>query len=284
MPRQPRPFVPGYPAHLRLRGVNRQDIFRVDGERLFFIEALRTACAKFGVSVHAYVLMTNHVHLLASQAGDGGFANVMQSLGRRYVAYFNRRHARTGTLWEGRYRAVAPTPIFRRATATSSRIPCERGWPRRLATTRGPAIVSTHPAEKTRWSRPTRGISISGVALKAEPRRTGRSSLHWTAIPWSVFATILATNTRSETMRSGRRLAQSWAVRSTQDRGGGRQEGSASPGWTWKVTNKVADPFIGGRARRGSARRCSRAAGWPGGPPSPCPARAPGRRSRAARG
>jgi putative transposase len=106
MPRQPRPFVPGYPAHLRLRGVNRQDIFLADGDRLFFIEALRTACAKFGVSVHAYVLMTNHVHLLASQAGDRGFANVMQSVGRRYVAYFNRRRASTGTLWEGRYRAV----------------------------------------------------------------------------------------------------------------------------------------------------------------------------------
>jgi putative transposase len=106
MPRQPRPFVPGYPAHLRLRGVDRQDIFLTDGDRLFFIDALRSACIKFGVEVHAYVLMTNHVHLVASQTSPGGFANAMQSVGRRYVAYFNRRRARTGTLWEGRYRAV----------------------------------------------------------------------------------------------------------------------------------------------------------------------------------
>ena len=76
-----------------------------DADRLFFLEALRTATRGTGVAIHAYVLMTNHVRLLATQVASGGFANAMQSVGRRYVAYFNRRHSRTGTLWEGRYHA-----------------------------------------------------------------------------------------------------------------------------------------------------------------------------------
>jgi putative transposase len=65
---------------------------------------LRECAFDCGCALHAYVLMTNHVHLLLSPSDDAGASKLMQRLGRRYVWYFNRRHARTGTLWEGRFR------------------------------------------------------------------------------------------------------------------------------------------------------------------------------------
>ena len=105
MPRLPRAFVEGIPVHVTLRGVDRQDVFRTDGDRTRFLDVLKEASVRAGVSIHAYVLMTNHVHLLATPRGSDSFSNAIQHLGRRYVAYFNRRHERTGTLWEGRYRA-----------------------------------------------------------------------------------------------------------------------------------------------------------------------------------
>ncbi len=72
-----------------------------------FREHLQRACARCGCAVHAYVLMTNHVHLLVTPATEGAFARVMQSVGRRYVRYFNLTYHRSGTLWEGRYRSTA---------------------------------------------------------------------------------------------------------------------------------------------------------------------------------
>ena len=105
MARLPRIDVPGWPAHLVVRGNDRQDIFRSDGDRIYFHRCLVETVRRHGVSVHAYVLMTNHVHLLATSNAAGSFARVIQAMGRRYVSYFNYLYDRTGTLWEGRYRS-----------------------------------------------------------------------------------------------------------------------------------------------------------------------------------
>jgi putative transposase len=103
MARLPRLRIPDYPLHVVVRGNNRQLIFRSDGDRLFFHRTLTEVSRKFGARVHAYVYMPNHVHLLVSGAQEMSVSKTIQSLGRRYVAYFNLIHRRTGTLWEGRF-------------------------------------------------------------------------------------------------------------------------------------------------------------------------------------
>jgi putative transposase len=106
MARLPRLFAPDVPAHITVRGNDRQDIFHCDGDRLFFRSSLKSACDRYGVTLHGYVLMSNHVHLLATGAEPVSIPRTMQQVGRQYVWYFNSRYARTGTLWEGRYRAT----------------------------------------------------------------------------------------------------------------------------------------------------------------------------------
>jgi putative transposase len=93
------------PLHIVQRGNDRQACFLLEGDYEMYLRALREAISLHGVQVHAFVLMTNHVHLLASASVDGAVSRAMQSVGARYVRYFNRRHQRTGTLWEGRFRA-----------------------------------------------------------------------------------------------------------------------------------------------------------------------------------
>lgn len=106
MARLPRLTVPGYPHHIIQRGNNRQAIFvdKADYEEL--LRLLEEHAKKAAVAVHAYVLMSNHLHLLATPETEEGIPQLMQALGRRYVRYFNDRHGRTGTLWEGRYRST----------------------------------------------------------------------------------------------------------------------------------------------------------------------------------
>jgi len=106
MTRQPRFIVPGQPLHVIQRGNNRSAIFVAEADYAVFREWVALACNRRGCLVHAYVFMTNHVHLLMTPATADGTGAVMQSVGRRYVHYFNRKYGRTGTLWEGRYRAT----------------------------------------------------------------------------------------------------------------------------------------------------------------------------------
>jgi putative transposase len=106
MSRLRRLFVAALPSHITLRGNDRQDIFRCDGDRTRFLEYLADAARRNGLAVHAYVLMTNHVHLLATGCDSRSAPRTIQSVGRRYVAYFNARYGRSGTLWEGRYRST----------------------------------------------------------------------------------------------------------------------------------------------------------------------------------
>jgi putative transposase len=106
MARLPRLTVPGYPHHIIQRGNNRQATFRdaADYERLLAL--LGEYAEREKVAIHSYVLMPNHFHLLLTPETQNGVSRMMQSVGRRYVRYFNDRHGRTGTLWEGRYKAA----------------------------------------------------------------------------------------------------------------------------------------------------------------------------------
>ncbi len=99
------------PHHVMQVGNNRQPIFLDDQDRQAWRDHLRESSLVAGVEIHAYVLLENHVHLLATpRRGAAALGRMMQSLGRRYVAAFNRRHGRSGTLWEGRYRAAVVDP------------------------------------------------------------------------------------------------------------------------------------------------------------------------------
>jgi putative transposase len=106
MARLPRLTVPGYPHHIIQRGNNRQAIFASADDYRELLAMLEQHAGECGVAVHAYVLMSNHLHLLATPETVEGIPEMMQSVGRRYVRYFNRRQGRTGTLWEGRYRST----------------------------------------------------------------------------------------------------------------------------------------------------------------------------------
>ncbi len=106
MARLPRLTLADQPHHVIQRGNNRQQIFLdvADHERMLAL--FGEYAPRFGVALHAYVLMGNHFHLLATPATDDGLPKFMQAVGRSYVRWFNDRHGRTGTLWEGRYRAT----------------------------------------------------------------------------------------------------------------------------------------------------------------------------------
>ena len=106
MARLPRLTLPGYPHHVIQRGNNRQDIFVSSADRQFLLDLIAENAEKFGVAIHAYVLMSNHFHLLATPDTAQGLPGLMQAVGRRYVRLFNDAHGRTGTLWEGRYKST----------------------------------------------------------------------------------------------------------------------------------------------------------------------------------
>lgn len=106
MARLPRYVITGQPQHLIQRGNNRQDIFAAEEDYAFFRDALVEAAVEHELAIHAYVWMTNHIHLLATHKHEESISKVFQSVGRRYVQYFNRTYRRSGTLWEGRYRAT----------------------------------------------------------------------------------------------------------------------------------------------------------------------------------
>lgn len=105
MARLPRLDLPGVPQHIVQRGNNRLPCFLDDDDRRRYLTLLREALLPAGIRLHAYVLMDNHVHLLATPLVAGDIGRMMQRLGRQYVGLFNGRHRRTGTLWEGRYKA-----------------------------------------------------------------------------------------------------------------------------------------------------------------------------------
>jgi len=104
MARQPRLIVPQQPHHVIQRGNDRQVIFREEADYQRFLVWLKDAARFYEVAIHAYVLMPNHLHLLATPADATGLALMMQKLGRLYVPWFNHKYERTGGLFEGRFR------------------------------------------------------------------------------------------------------------------------------------------------------------------------------------
>ena len=106
MARLPRLTLPGYPHHIIQRGNNRQAIFASAADYQTLLDLLLDNATKYGVAVHAYVLMNNHFHLLVTPQNARGVPLMMQALGRRYVRYFNDAQQRSGTLWEGRYKST----------------------------------------------------------------------------------------------------------------------------------------------------------------------------------
>lgn len=105
MPRKPRASIAGVPEHVIQRGNNRQVIFTSEDDMKAYVTWLKKYAQKYGVAIHAWVLMTNHVHLLCTPSSSTSISKMMQSLGRMYVMFFNKSYHRSGTLWEGRFRS-----------------------------------------------------------------------------------------------------------------------------------------------------------------------------------
>lgn len=105
MPRKPRFFLPNVPVHMVIRGNSRQSVFAEDEEYLAYLQWMKEGCDVCDCQIHAYVLMTNHIHILLSAAKPANISKFSQAVGRKYVPYFNHKYGRSGTLWEGRFKA-----------------------------------------------------------------------------------------------------------------------------------------------------------------------------------
>ena len=105
MARKPRYTLPGIPQHVMQRGHNREPCFYSEEDYQRYLEDLQEAAIRNQVAVHAYVLMTNHVHLLATPGQEHSITHMMQDIGRKYVRYINKTYKRSGSLWEGRFKA-----------------------------------------------------------------------------------------------------------------------------------------------------------------------------------
>ncbi len=174
MARLGRYFVADQPLHVIQRGNNHQAIFFEDENYLRYRGWLAEAAAEYGCAIHAYVLMTNHVHLLATPEKKESLPRLMQSLGRRYVRYVNGEKGRTGTLWEG---ATARPPstatnTFLAVGAISNSIPSVRVWWTIRAIILGQAIRLTPRASPTRLS-----ATISCFASWAAALPSGRKPI-----------------------------------------------------------------------------------------------------------
>ena len=106
MARLPRLFLPGCAQHVIQRGNNREACFYTEADYKAYLSMLKDAALKYEVAIHAFVLMTNHVHLLMTPGDEQSISRMMQAQGRKYVQYFNFTHGRSGTLWEGRYKST----------------------------------------------------------------------------------------------------------------------------------------------------------------------------------
>jgi len=105
MARLPRIVIPNQPLHIMHRGNNRQDIFESEADMIRIKEDIRHALSKSGCALHAYVIMSNHLHLLITPTDKIQLSRFMQTMANRYVRYFNATRNRTGTIWEGRFKS-----------------------------------------------------------------------------------------------------------------------------------------------------------------------------------
>ncbi|MDC0598620.1 transposase [Gammaproteobacteria bacterium] len=105
MPRRARMYLPDFPYHLIQRGNNREAVFYESESYQYYLSLWQQLSVKYGVDVHAYVLMTNHIHFLATPRETDSLSLVMKNVGSRYAQYVNKRYTRTGSLWEGRHKS-----------------------------------------------------------------------------------------------------------------------------------------------------------------------------------
>ncbi len=105
MPRKPRYYLPHVPVHIVQRGRCREPVFFDDEDYQMYLGWLKDAAKKYGVLIHAYVLMTNHIHILATPSDSQGITRMMQYVGRFYVPYINKTYGMSGSIWEGRYKS-----------------------------------------------------------------------------------------------------------------------------------------------------------------------------------
>ena len=136
----------GMTVHVIQRGNNKARIFESARDSALYLEWLGEAAATYGLAVHAYVLMTNHIHLLCSLANKNSLARTMQSLGIRYTRYFNAAQTRTGTLWEGRFRSCV-------IDSDAYFIGCSRYI--EMASRRRPMCIAGRAIRPTPWGVPT---------------------------------------------------------------------------------------------------------------------------------
>ncbi|MFL0802316.1 MAG: transposase [Agarilytica sp.] len=105
MPRKPRFIIPGIPVHIVQRGHSRDPVFFEEADYRVYLEWLGEAAKKYECKIHAYVLMTNHIHILATPSDVQGITRMMQYVGRFYVPYINHVYGSSGSIWEGRYKS-----------------------------------------------------------------------------------------------------------------------------------------------------------------------------------
>lgn len=105
MPRKPRFYLPDVPVHAFQRGHNKEPVFFDNEDYLVYLRYLKAAADQFGCAIHAYVLMTNHVHFLLTPQAANSISLMFQGVGRHYVPYINKRYGRRGSLWEGRHKS-----------------------------------------------------------------------------------------------------------------------------------------------------------------------------------
>ncbi len=105
MPRRARKYLPGLPYHIVQRGNNREACFIEPENYQYYLELWQEISQRYDLAVHAYCLMTNHIHFMATPSLTGSLPNTMKVVGSRYAQYINRKYRRTGTLWEGRHRS-----------------------------------------------------------------------------------------------------------------------------------------------------------------------------------
>lgn len=247
MARLGRYFVEGQALHVIQRGNDRQAIFYAEGDYVLYRDWLTEVAATFGAQVHAWVLMTNHVHLLVTPGSAVCLPRMMQSLGRRYVGHVNRVYRRTGTLWEGRYRAapiesgthllscyryIELNPVRARMVAAAGDYP----WSSHRANANGveDPLVTPHALYLA--------LGDDGEARRAAYRETfpqglEPSTLEMIRMPRMVAGPSAASASRRRSRRSAG-AAQRRCRRGARLRRGGRDDGVA-PGLILWLANGV---------------------------------------------